>query len=70
MTQGIKTYWPIVLGPLLVAGAIVSSIILANTSDVPNDPNIGGGILLLIGVVMTVAGLSRVREQRRMERQG
>jgi hypothetical protein len=43
---------------------------VANTSDVPNDPNIGGGILLLIGVVMTVAGLSRVRDQRRMERQG
>ena len=70
MFQRIKTYWPIVLGPLLVVGAIVSSIIVANTSDVPNDPNIGGGILLLIGVVMTLAGLSRVREQRRMERQG
>ncbi|MDH4277442.1 MAG: hypothetical protein OEZ14_05925 [Acidimicrobiia bacterium] len=70
MSQWIKTYWPIVLGPLLVAGAILSSIILANTSDVPNDPNIGGGILLLIGVVMTVAGLSRVREQRRLDRQG
>lgn len=49
---------------MVVVGAVVLGWWTERTSDVPNDPNIGGGILLLAGIVMIVTGLLRLSGRR------
>ncbi len=56
MTQTIKKYWMILLGVLLMIAGVGSSFVIAGSSDVPNDPNIGGGVLFVFGTGLVIVG--------------
>ena len=63
-----KRYWPVILVVTLMAAGIVSSIFTSNNSEVPNDPNIGGGILFMFGLFALIAGLIHVWATRKRNR--
>ncbi len=59
-----KKYWLAALGLLLIIAGVVSSIFTSNNSEVPNDPNIGGGILFILGIALLIAGIFSARARR------
>jgi hypothetical protein len=56
MTMFVKSSWPILMGAVLVLAGIGLALVTGD-SDVPNDPNIGAGVLVLAGVVALASGL-------------
>ena len=54
-----------VLGLVIIVAAIALAPWTSRTSDVPNDPDIGAGILLIAGLATVVGGLLRRRRRGR-----
>ena len=55
----------VLLGVALILVANGLAIWTARTSDVPNDPNIGAGLLGLAGFALLIVGVARWFARRR-----
>ena len=56
MQKLLTSSWVVVAGVVLIVAGIVLSVVTGN-GDVPNDPNIGAGVLVVAGVVALASGL-------------
>lgn len=54
-----------ILGSVVVVAANALAAWARQASDVPNDPDIGAGILLLAGLGIVLGGLLRLRGSAR-----
>lgn len=63
-----RKHWLIVLGVALVAAGVLSGVLSSGDSQVPNDANIGGGILVMAGLFALFVGLIHAWASRRSAR--